>query len=100
MSIETDQIWVRSNWRSSQLDQKTVEFRIRLNELGIVAGIGYLSACPGSPDNRLSVQIVIEQPAGVGLEKRQTAIVLSEKYVSAIKAHPNQEVAHFRLKTA
>ena len=100
VSIVTDQIWVKTNWRSAQLDKKTVEFRIFLTEIGIVDGIGYLSAHPRSPDDLLSVQIVVEQPTGVDLEKRQTVIVLSEKYVSAIEPHPNQEVAHFRLKTA
>ena len=100
VSGETEQIWVKTNWRSAQLDKKTVEFRIFLDEIGIVDGIGYLSAHPRSADDLLSVQIVIEQPTGVGLLKRQTVIVLSEKYVSAIEPHPNQEVAHFRLKTA
>jgi len=100
VSIVTDQIWVKTNWRSAQLDKKTVEFRIFLTEIGIVDGIGYLSAHPRSPDDLLSVQIVVEEPTDVGLPKRQTVIVLSEKYVSAIKPHPNQEVAHFRLKTA
>ena len=99
-SIETDQIWVKTNWRSTQLDKKTIEFRIFLNEIGIVDGIGCLSAHPGSPDNLLSVQIVIEEPNGVGLLKRRTAIVLTEKCVSAIVLHPKQEVAHFRLKAA
>src|SRR5438045_8617959 len=100
VSTETDQIWVKSNWRSAQLDQKTVEFRIFLKEIGIVDGIGYLSAHPRSADDLLSVQIVVEQPTDVGLHKRQTVIVLSEEYVSAIKPHPNQAVAHFLLKTA
>lgn len=100
VSIETDRIWVKTSWRSAQLDQKTVEFRILLNEIGIVDGIGYLSALPRSSDDLLSVQIVVEQPTGVGLHKRQTVIVLSEEYVSAIEPHPNQAVAHFLLKTA
>jgi hypothetical protein len=100
VSIVTDQIWVKTNWRSVQLDRKTVEFRIFLTEIGIVDGIGYLSAHPRHPDDLLSVQIVVEEATGVNLPKRQTVIVLSEKYVSAIKPHPNQEVAHFRLRTA
>jgi hypothetical protein len=100
VSVETDQIWVKTNWRSAQLDTKTIEFRILLTEIGVVEGIGYLSAVPRSPDDLLSVQIVVEEPTGVGLHKRQTVIVLSEEYVSAIEPHPNQEVAHFSLKTA
>jgi hypothetical protein len=100
VSIETDQIWVKTTWRSAQLDKKTVEFRILLDEIGVVDGIGYFSALPRSPDDLLSVQIVVEQPTGVGLQKRQTVIVLSEEYVAAIEPHPNQEVADFRLKTA
>ena len=100
VSIEADQIWVKTKWRSAQLDQQTVEFRILLNEIGIVDGIGYLSAQPRSADDLLSVQIVVEQPTGIGVHKRQTVIVLSKEYVSAIKPHPNQTVAHFLLKTA
>ena len=100
VSIEADQIWVKTNWRSAQLDQKTIEFRIFLKEIGIVDGTGYLSALPRSADDLLSVQIVVEQPTGVGLHMRQTVIVLSEEYVSATKPHPNQAVAHFLLKTA
>jgi hypothetical protein len=100
VSIETDQIWVKTKWRSAQLDKETIEFRILLDEIGIVDGIGYLSVQPGSDADLLSVQIVVEQPTGIGLDKRQTAIVLSKEYVEAIKPHPNQEVAHFRLKTA
>ena len=100
VSIETDQIWVKTKWRSAQLDQKTIEFRIFLKEIGIVDGIGYLSAQPRSSDDLLSVQIVVEQPTGIGLHKRQTVIVLSEEYVSAIQPHPNQAVADFLLKTA
>ena len=100
VSIDTDQVWVKTKWRSAQLDQKTVEFRIFLKEIGIVDGIGYLSAQPRSSDDLLSVQIVVEQPTGIGLHTRQTVIVLSEEYVSAIKPHPNQEVADFLLKTA
>ena len=100
VSIEADQIWVKTKWRSAQLDQQTIEFRIFLKEIGIVDGIGYLSAQPRSADDLLSVQIVVEQPTGVGLHKRQTVIVLSEEYVSAIEPHPNQQVAHFRLMMA
>lgn len=100
VSVETDQIWVRTHWRSAQLDNQTVEFRILLSQIGIVDGIGCLSALSRSLDDLLSVQIVVEEPTGVGLHKRQTVIVLSEEYVSAIEPHPNQEVAHFRLKTA
>ena len=98
---ETEQIWVKTSWRSAQLDQKTVEFRIFLREIGIVDGIGYFSARSRSDDDLLAVQIVVEQePTVAGLQKRQTVIVLSEEYVAAIEPHPNQEVAHFRLKTA
>jgi hypothetical protein len=100
VSTETDQMWVKTKWRSAQLDQEAIEFRISLDEIGIVDGIGYLSAHPRSADDLLSVQIVVKEPTGLGLHQRQTVIVLSEEYVAAIKPHPNQGVAHFRLKTA
>ena len=99
-SEQPDQIWVNTNWRIDQLNEKIIEFRLPLKGSGIASGIGELSVASRVSDDLLSVQIVTEQPTGAGLERRQTVIPLSEKYVSGLEPHQNRQLAQFRLVMA
>jgi hypothetical protein len=85
----------KSRWKAAQIDQKTVEFRVPLENQGPVEGCGVFWATP-CPDDRLSISIVVHLRWG-NASATQIRIPVPQGGVDRIEEHPDQTVARYRL---
>jgi len=89
-------IWTKSKWTATDLDQKTIEFRIPFAG-GIAEQIRELSA-NDSPDGLVAIQILTEVRGEHWAKRIRTIYSLSQETVDRIAQHPNQSVAQFQLE--
>jgi hypothetical protein len=92
--MEPEPIWTKSKWKSDDLEGKTVEFRVPIAS-GDWSGIGKFWAV--EVDDRLSVQLVTDEPGRNWAQRIQRICHLPQAAVDRIEEHPNQSVARFRL---
>ena len=87
-------ILTKSKWKAHELDQQRIQFRIPLED-GSHEGLGVLWAME-CPNDFLSISIVCDLPQAQH-SGTQIRIPIPQPGTDAIKLHPNQTVARFRL---
>lgn len=94
MNEPIEPIWTKSQWRSDDLDHKTVEFRLPMKG-GAVHGTGKFWV--RSRGDLQSIEIVTDTQGRNWAERIQSHFVLPQIAVDRIEKHPDQNVAQFRL---
>jgi hypothetical protein len=89
-------VWTRSQWSFDDLENKTVEFRLRLDADKTVSGRGRFLLAE-NPDLLLSVRIRVDMQGDHWSSRIQHDYQAPQAAVDRIERHPDPTVADFRL---
>jgi len=87
VSGKAERIWVKSKWKSEELDGKSVEFTCISRDYGQIKGNGVFMAAERA-GGEIAVIISVDQQGRTPSERIDTRFYLDKKAVEAIKKNP------------
>ena len=92
--INLKPIWTKSKWQKSEIEGKSVEFRLTSGATE-TRGVGKFVVGGPNPKGLLFVQIELILPGRHHTELLQVRYYLPQGYVDLIQKHPDSTIADF-----